>query len=148
MKLRVFLLLALYHQSSNSQCHPECTWQCSDPICPALCEINCNEGCSTTACDNAGCTCSSFIDTSINNCPAPLDSPCPVCDVTEKGQGCQNLQGDSCQCELSCEQYCTWDCQTPNNCPKPTCELQCEKPACEANNDFLSKKPDASLKNK
>lgn len=127
----LFLALAcsyLFAHPSHG-CHPECTWVCDDPVCPALCQANCFGSCPNT-CEN-DCSCSLFSDPVKQNCTPPLETPCTTCQASQKGLNCSDTNNRSCECNLSCELPCSWDCQTPSNCPKPKCELKCEKPACE-----------------
>lgn len=132
----LLLLLALKCSPTNA-CHPQCTWQCDDPACPAICEANCTDTCPTSSCDNAGCTCESFSEAKLNNCTPPLESACPTCEAIQSGINCQKNNGQECSCNISCElTSCTWDCQTPSNCPKPKCELQCEEPTCQKSDVF------------
>ena len=36
-------------------------------------------------------------------------------------------------CAIQCQEpNCEWACRKPTNCPYPTCQLDCDAPACEA----------------
>ncbi len=101
---------------------PNCTWQCDDPVCPAMCRpiclppacayTNCSFGSATPACR---VTCEEDGGNAVDACPVcetqcnPPPAPCVI------------------QCEMT---QCSWECNKPMFCPKPTCELQCELPAC------------------
>ncbi len=119
--------------STEAGCHPECSFQCDDPVCPALCSFSCPDTlCQTAPCDDSDCTCESFGELQIKECRLLAHAACPECDVGRSGRNCQNQAGRSCTCQTSCDaQPCTLSCQTPSFCPEPRCELQCESPACE-----------------
>lgn len=126
----LFLFLCFHHNvDAEPACHPECRWQCDDPVCPAACEVTCTDACSTGPCDDQECTCESFTEPVVGECTPPLSQQCTICNIEQTGRRCEKPNGERCTCELDCEQQCFWECQTPN-CRKPTCELQCEQPAC------------------
>lgn len=111
-----------------SSCHPECTWQCDDPVCPAICAPLCMPP-SCQVCDNRTGTpvCQPYGACQISCPPNQCESDaCPACEVQ-----CTN----PCRyptCFVQCEEaQCAWQCQKPS-CPYPTCQLQCEAPACQA----------------
>lgn len=114
-----------------SACHPECRYQCSDPVCTATC---------APVCERPACS-------MINN-----TEPCePRCSVECAADQCESDQCPACQvlceapparcgphAEIQCGPLaCAWQCEIPVRCPKPICHLQCEKPACELGTDVV-----------
>jgi hypothetical protein len=120
------LLLIIIVKSSN----PQCFWQCDNPICyaecsavckPPICHIQCLIGDPQLVCNPLNCDILCGTDQDILN-------SCPLCDVECQELRC--LPGFS--CEILCEEIdCAWNCQKPQTCPYPRCELQCNPPACE-----------------
>jgi hypothetical protein len=118
-------------------CHPLCSYQCDNPVCPALCKIIS----SPPRCDicyrdieRNTSTCSSIGN---NNCvvscpPNECESDsCPVCSVY-----CNPLCRGRDNCYIQCQEtMSSWKCEKPNNCPLPICILQCEAPACQYSNN-------------
>ncbi len=106
---------------------PNCTWQCNDPHCPAVCtplclepvcEVQCN---STQTCAPAVCT------VQCSETQSPTES-CPLCETVCAPPVCApTVVG----CETYCEApNCTWSCRKPTTCAYPVCQLQCELPVC------------------
>ena len=123
------LILTLFFCVKIRACHPECTWQCDDPVCPAACSPVCLAP-SCQVCNNQTSTpfCVPY-DMWSTSCPpdqSESDS-CPVCAVT-----CTDPCRHNPYCFVQCEEVqCAWQCHKPD-CPYPTCELQCDAPACQA----------------
>ena len=122
------LFILLLYIGKSQECHPECSWACDSPVCPAVCEPVC-EAPVCEICDNStghicypqgGC---------YTRCPSDqceADS-CPVCETL-----CPHACYDAPACYIQCQEtMCSWRCRKPTNCPYPRCELQCEHPACE-----------------
>jgi len=135
-----FVLLGLFVATAfGAECHPECTWQCDDPVCPAQCHPvckhpRCQMQCEETPC--AQCTVKCEKPECTVRCPKDMceSDSCPQCETVCSPAKCHT----SCiapepVCSPLCEEtQCDWKCKKPVMCPKPKCELQCEKPACEA----------------
>lgn len=114
-------------------CHPECTWQCDDPVCAAecrpvcdepVCEIQCEQGeqGELTRCAPPRC---------VVRCPDDRceTDECPQCETVCEPPRCSG----SAVCTIHCEETsCGWACHKPRHCPKPHCELQCDEPCCQA----------------
>lgn len=118
--------------ASALACHPECRWQCDDPVCAAECSPVCREPVCEVVCDD-GASCGA-----------------PKCSVRCGGGDAEQCEADSCpncetvcdpprcpasagECSILCEPpVCEWQCRKPRNCPRPRCELQCEAPACQS----------------
>lgn len=129
------LLLSIFKYSFG--CHPECTWQCDDPVCPADCTIhagplNCTVMCSDNGhyCYPPRCT-HECLD---NVCETDM---CPICSILCEAPRCRFVPLGV-RCETMCSQgMFSWSCKKPKNCPYPKCELMCEKPACETTNSGI-----------
>lgn len=112
-----------------SACHPECRWACDDPTCQAVCH---------PVCDAPLCIVSNATDPSCETyrpdctiqCPPDMceSDMCPQCETV-----CQPPASICNDGTILCEATnCTWQCETPTNCPLPQCQLTCERPACES----------------
>ena len=106
--------------STPPQCHPECHWACDEPVCFAECMI---------VTEPPQCTCANPLIIPICRVDCTTDQcemeQCPACETicTSPDSSCGDIQ---------CEQtQASWACRKPSSCPQPTCELMCEKPACE-----------------
>lgn len=116
-------------------CHPECHYECDDPVCYAICEPTCQpvlcEACYNTS-NNIICssTAGCYITCPIDQCES--DS-CPQCETQCNPLICNNNPICFIQCQ---ETMCSWSCRVPtlHECPAPVCQLQCEMPACEYQN--------------
>jgi len=131
IRLGVLFVVAFFTSNAYA-CHPECRWQCDNPVCPALCQVTCKKNpCSSSTCTDQSCRCASSTDPVITQCEGPLTGNCATCTVGQSGLNCRTAGGYNCQCETQCTtESCSWTCQTPISCPKPTCHLECESPAC------------------
>ncbi len=128
----VTLLLVWASTPLAQTCHPECHWQCDDPVCPAHCAPVCqapqcqrcfNVSGSLIDCTDVSPSCG--VSCPVDQCEA--DS-CPACELQCSPALCHG-QPDTCL--VLCEALqCGWVCQLPAHCPRPTCQLQCEQPAC------------------
>jgi hypothetical protein len=98
---------------------PQCSWACDDPVCDA----DCKAYALPPQCECVGRP--DITPTCYAQCSGTQDyDACPTCEVV-----C-NLS--SCPTTVECEQLeAYWACRKPSNCPQPTCQLQCEHPACE-----------------
>lgn len=109
-------------------CHPQCRYQCDDPICSAVCVPQCHTPVCQVCRNQSGTRqCQSTTSCSVSCAPDQCESDtCPACETT-----CPNLCNGLTNCEIQCEQMqCGWSCSKPRNCPKPRCVLECEQPAC------------------
>merc|ERR1712147_309081 len=121
-KMKFILLVGLLCLSvvsateTNTTCHPQCSWKCDDPHCPAICD---------PVCEPPKCH---------TSCAEPRNAICDVkCEKPEyeikcPDKGCEMF--DCPKCVTVCEEpRCDWKCHKPA-CPKPKCELVCENPNC------------------
>jgi hypothetical protein len=121
------------------QCHPECRWQCDDPMCPAVCHPvcerpRCQMQCAATQC--AKCTVHCEKPVCSVRCPKNMceRESCPKCEtVCQPAQCHTTCVAPEPVCSPVCEETkCDWKCKKPERCPRPKCQLQCQKSACEA----------------
>ena len=135
-----FILLFSFVSSSslrtNTQCHPQCSWKCDDPHCPAICDPVCEPPkCHTSCAEPRNAIC----DVKCEKPECEIKCPdkgcelfdCPKCVTVCKAPHCvTHCQAPKPECEAVCEEpKCDWKCHKPN-CPKPKCELVCENPNC------------------
>jgi hypothetical protein len=141
MKFAVFIIFASIfgiHLGSNlkSTCHPQCSWKCDDPHCPAICDPVCEPPkCHTSCAEPRNAIC----DVKCEKPECEIKCPdkgcemfdCPKCVTVCKAPHCvTHCQAPKPECEAVCEEpKCDWKCHKPN-CPKPKCELVCENPNC------------------
>lgn len=125
---------------------PLCAWLCDDPLCPLLCDPVCEPPRCHTSCEEiqnpVNCSCDIKCEKPVCeiHCPeagCEADS-CPQCTTECQTPHCVthceqiDPQGPACttpapDCSSLCEDTnCAWKCTKPN-CPKPTCQLQCEQ---------------------
>lgn len=119
----LFLSLAI-----AQACHPECTYQCDDPVCPASCVPVCLRPVCEVCVNSSSLICYP-LDGCYVRCPADMceSDSCPQCETICSSNACLNIPN----CTVLCEEVqCAWQCSKPTNCPYPTCLLQCEMPAC------------------
>jgi len=141
--LALFSLVAIASATEldveRPDCHPQCRWQCDDPVCPAKCHPVCERPKCQIQCEETACAkCTVHCDKPQCNVRCPKDmcekNDCPKCETVCAPANCRT----SCiapepVCTPMCEETkCDWKCKKPTTCPKPKCELQCDKPACEA----------------
>ncbi len=109
-------------------CHPLCSWQCDNPVCRAVCRPVCQRPvCQFCFNSTLPPVCYPLSGCSIQ-CPQDQceSDSCPTCATQ-----CPNVCGARPNCYRECGQtQCAWLCEKPLNCPRPTCVLQCEQPAC------------------
>jgi len=122
-----------------AECHPECRWQCDDPVCPAVCHPVCERPKCQIQCEETECAkCTVHCDKPQCNVRCPKDlcekKDCPKCETVCSPANCRtSCVAPDPVCTPMCEETkCDWKCKKPTTCPKPKCELQCDKPACEA----------------
>jgi len=148
MRVAVVLLLALaftYVAAESSfleaagACHPECRWQCDDPMCPAKCHPVCERPKCQIQCEETACAkCKVHCDKPQCNVRCPKDlcesKNCPKCETVCSPANCRtSCVAPEPVCTPMCEETkCNWKCRKPTTCPKPKCELQCQKAACQA----------------
>jgi len=120
-------------------CHPECRWQCDDPVCPAQCHPVCARPKCQMQCEEleaAKCTVECERPQCSVRCPKDMceKNDCPQCETVCSPAQCRTTcVAPKPRCLPLCEETkCDWKCKKPTLCPKPKCELLCEKPACEA----------------
>ena len=129
--MRVPLLLCLLLLATAWACHPECTWQCDSPSCPArchivkkapVCSIQCADPSHEDSCQELECVTRCVED------GCPMDA-CPMCETVCRPAHCTASGAD---CSPLCEApEASWVCTAPLECPKPKCTLQCDQPSCQ-----------------
>ena len=136
MIISIMLINLTFAVSTETQCHPQCSWKCDDPHCPAICDPVCEPPKCHTSCAeprNAICDVKCEKPECEIKCPdrgcEGLD--CPKCVTVCKQPHCvTHCQAPKPECEPVCEEpKCDWKCHKPQ-CPKPKCELVCENPNC------------------
>jgi len=144
--IAVTLVLAAVVVSADSSfldaakdCHPQCRWQCDDPVCPAKCHPVCERPKCQIQCEETACAkCKVHCDKPQCNVRCPKDMcekhDCPKCETVCSPANCRtSCVAPEPVCTPMCEETkCDWKCKKPTTCPKPKCELQCDKPACVA----------------
>jgi hypothetical protein len=142
----LFVLLALIAAFAfvaatevEGDCHPECRWQCDDPVCPAQCHPICERPKCQVHCEETPCAaCKIHCDKPQCNVRCPKDmcekTDCPKCETVCAPAKCRTAcTAPNAVCTPMCEETkCEWKCKKPTLCPRPKCELVCEKPACAA----------------
>jgi len=120
-------------------CHPECRWQCDDPVCPAQCHPVCERPKCQIHCEETECAkCKIHCDKPQCNVRCPKDlcekNDCPKCETVCAPANCRTqCEAPNAVCTPMCEATkCDWKCKKPVTCPKPKCELVCERPKCAA----------------
>lgn len=118
---------------ASGTCHPECRWLCDDPLCNAEIAVECPAtACGTPSCTQEDCTCDVWPTPAIESC-ADAHSKEPTCTLALTGQNCHSPSGAACSCKADCPTVtCTRSAPLDERCTRPRCELQCERPACEA----------------
>jgi hypothetical protein len=122
--------------TTETQCHPQCSWKCDDPHCPAICDPVCEPPkCHTSCAEPKNAIC----DVKCEKPECEIKCPdkgcemfdCPKCVTVCKQPHCvTHCQAPKPECEAVCEEpRCDWKCHKPA-CPKPKCELVCENPNC------------------
>eukprot|EP00451_Oxyrrhis_marina_P000299 CAMPEP_0204265874 /NCGR_PEP_ID=MMETSP0468-20130131/9959_1 /ASSEMBLY_ACC=CAM_ASM_000383 /TAXON_ID=2969 /ORGANISM="Oxyrrhis marina" /LENGTH=548 /DNA_ID=CAMNT_0051240873 /DNA_START=200 /DNA_END=1842 /DNA_ORIENTATION=- len=125
--------------SEKKSCYPQCTWNCTKPVCNQDCSPECEQPKCQTRCPKPD----------YSNCN--IDCGTPKCTVFCPKDPCQQTPGSTCSspkcstqcarpsCDLKCKDHvpcqslchpprCTWSCRNPKACPKPECRLVCERP--------------------
>jgi len=125
-------------KGKKANCHPTCRWQCDDPSCPAVCHPvcarpKCEMQCQQTEC--AKCTVHCEQPECSVRCPKDMceKDSCPKCETVCAPAQCHTTcVAPKANCAPLCEETsCSWSCAKPTTCPRPKCELQCSKPACD-----------------
>ncbi len=125
----IFLLLLV---NGGNGCHPECRYECNDPVCEAECTsvfkpLNCRVQCTGNYTGNCRYACD--ILQPPNECES---EHCPAAEIVCTELHCLGLPGGI-TCEVLCDALQgSWKCTKPSeqNCPLPECELMCDAPAC------------------
>ncbi len=133
------LFICTFLLATTQTCHPECRWSCNDPVCSAVCQPVCKPyNCSACIFDpdtNETIECHKIYVGCATRCPpdqCEADS-CPQCELLCNSGLCDENDPN---CQIVCSQIeCDWRCQKPDNCPYPTCQLNCDAPACQATSD-------------
>jgi len=140
--LLVALIVSVAAVELKAKCHPECRWQCDDPVCPAQCHPvcarpKCEMQCQETPC--AQCTVHCEQPECSVRCPKDMceKDDCAKCDTVCAPAECRTTCiAPEANCAPLCEETaCNWSCAKPTTCPRPKCELQCEKPKCDINDE-------------
>jgi len=118
-------------------CHPECRWQCDDPVCPAKCHPVCERPKCQVHCEEleaAKCTANCDKPKCNVRCPKDLCSKedCPKCETVCSPAVCRTACiAPEPKCTPLCQETkCDWKCKKPSLCPRPKCELVCDKASC------------------
>lgn len=134
--ISVFIIIVIVNFSFQNKCHPQCSWKCDDPHCPAICDPVCEQPKCHTSCaepKNALCDVKCEKPECEIKCPDKgcEMNDCPKCVTVCKQPHCvTHCQAPKPECEAVCEEpKCDWKCHKPT-CPKPKCELICENPNC------------------
>jgi len=132
----------------EGDCHPECRWQCDDPVCPAVCHPVCERPKCQIHCEETECAkCKIHCDKPQCNVRCPKDlcekKDCPKCETVCSPANCRTqCEAPNAVCTPMCEATkCDWKCKKPITCPKPKCELVCERPACDTRARKAGTKP-------
>jgi len=122
--------------AAKGNCFPDCTWNCDQPSCPAVCEPQCEkpqcelrcEKLASTQCDIRCEKPKCEVRCSRSNCQS---GGCPICENVCLPARCQTVCTPSTpSCKPTCSApKCTWLCHKPSNCPKPKCSLGCSNQA-------------------
>lgn len=110
-------------------CHPECTWACDSPMCPAVCHPVCQQPVCSVCVNTGGSQLCLNVSQCVVGCPGDMceSEVCPQCETV-----CPDLCRGTPNCTIMCQApQCSWQCSKPLDCPYPQCMLQCEHPACE-----------------
>lgn len=113
-------------------CHPECVYQCSNPVCSAICETVCQRA-RCDICYNVSnttqCTATNRCTVSCGENQCESDQ-CPYCTTQCSASICNGNTNCHIQCQAP---ECSWKCRKPTRieCPPPVCQIQCELPACQ-----------------
>jgi hypothetical protein len=143
--MHVIFIFLVFIAAIALACYTECDWQCDNPTCGAnchpvckqpICKVQCEIPHQVTHCSEPIC----HISCPIDQCTS---DECPMCETICESLHCKHKSN---VCSILCEEtQCNWTCSTPINCPRPFCELQCEKPACESSLSSLTKSDANSL---
>jgi len=135
--LALVALFATINAQAATDCHPQCRWQCDDPVCPAQCHPICERPKCQVHCEETPCAaCKIHCDKPQCNVRCPKDmcekQDCPKCETVCAPAKCRTAcTAPNAVCTPMCEDTkCEWKCKKPTLCPRPKCELVCEKPAC------------------
>jgi len=122
--------------AAKGNCFPDCTWNCDQPSCPAVCEPQCEkpqcelrcEKLPDTSCDIRCEKPKCEVRCSRTNCQS---GGCPVCENVCLPARCQTVCTPATpNCKPTCSApKCTWLCHKPTKCPKPKCSLGCSNKA-------------------
>lgn len=107
---------------------PSCSWSCDDPQCNAICKpvVSTYPTYNATDCPD-GCIIVDLEDPPEGQC---VSESCPMIghsasfSTAPRCSSCHDLYSIT---RLGAE----WCCRAPDDCPKPTCVLECTSPACE-----------------
>lgn len=114
----------------QADCHPACSWSCSNPTCDAVCtpvvdahpvfNMTCEHRtvaeCLLVRVDFPSDQCSQ------HSCPTPETVVANACN--------------DCNYTVVSPVASTWWCTSPSDCPEPVCTLQCEDPSCKTLQTF------------
>jgi hypothetical protein len=137
--LLLLVIFAIIGSTFAAECHPDCRWQCDDPVCPAVCHPVCERPKCEISCDETPCAkCQVHCEPASCSVRCPKDmcekDNCPKCETVCQPARCHTTcQAPEPTCNPVCEDTkCEWKCKKPTLCPKPKCELVCEKSKCAA----------------
>lgn len=112
---------------------PECRYIADDPVCHAECKAHCDFDCQFHFFNPNMSAPVTAIPYCVAHCVSAdvseMDS-CPSCEIK-----CRAAPGvcppDKCQIQCGVP-ISSWVCRKPKDCPLPTFQLMCERPACES----------------
>lgn len=129
MLIHIIIAIIFGAGTAGLACHPECHWQCDDPVEAADCSPRCESPNCEYNCDDPKHLPNDKTPNCIVRCPedqCELDE-CPQCETI-----CYPPRHLDDGCHILCEALvCEWDCREPT-IRKPICELVCEQPTCAA----------------
>lgn len=138
----LFTLFVVSTTSTETQCHPQCSWKCYEPPpCIGYCEPICDPPkCHTSCAEPRNAIKKSDVECDKPECEIKCpDKECEMFDCPKCIAVCKQLhcvthsQAPKPVCEVVCEEpRCDWICHR-RECPKPKCELVCENPNCIPN---------------
>jgi len=130
---------AQVEESDAKSCYPQCTWNCTKPVCNQDCKPECEQPTCQTRCpkpDYSQCSidcqtphCSVFCPKDL--CKAKPGAKCssPKCSTQCARPVCALKCKNRVPCNNVCHPpRCTWNCRNPRECHKPECRLVCERP--------------------
>lgn len=125
----ILITISLCIDTTNATL-PQCSYQCSNPTCDAICVPHCEPAVCQVCYNETGtpeCITTDQCSTQCGDPPVYVSDQCPLCDTHCPGTLCDP---DDPHCQILCEApVCSWKC-SPCHITKPICVRQCEEPSC------------------